>query len=320
MLDYVYNIDLPFCGKTIFFRELNSAEQLALTKANYVIPITDDQKHYASYVREVIKGCVKNKEVLEEINLLEYVMLITKIRILSFGPSLDLQYEEGGQTIKLNIDLQTFINNLYQGSTNFEGQNLEIDTKDIKVTAVLKWPDLSCEEFLLAVDPKNALLDSIGVYIKNINIIQDGNAIFPESLSVSYSEWQKVYQKLPIAARTEISSKISAGLENLKSQNLFDIERLKGYTFSFYNQMYLNIFRWLFTFNLQDIYREYYILASHNIQPEYINGVTATVRKIFMSYHMEEQESRSAGPKDGIDLPSSSVEKLAREFGDIAPN
>ena len=52
---YNNNLDLPFSKKKIYFRELNTREQLLITKANISFSRSiEDCKEYHSYILDII--------------------------------------------------------------------------------------------------------------------------------------------------------------------------------------------------------------------------------------------------------------------------
>ena len=89
--------------------------------------------------------------------------------------------------------------------------------------------------------------------------------------------------------------------------------------FSLYNKSHQHIIRLLFSESLRNIYQEYYILASKNINPSYVDNLTISERKVYSSFVEEElkaknearSSSNSNSNKNSVDLAS-----LMSEFGE----
>ncbi len=88
---YLYSVNLPFSNKEILYREITSKEQIMLCKADGTLPAnTSFAKDYTRIFFELISNCVKDPLLLEDINLIDYIILISKIRIASLGNELEL--------------------------------------------------------------------------------------------------------------------------------------------------------------------------------------------------------------------------------------
>jgi len=40
---YLHNVEMPFCGKNISFREIKNEEQIAISKANLAMPSSNNE-------------------------------------------------------------------------------------------------------------------------------------------------------------------------------------------------------------------------------------------------------------------------------------
>lgn len=306
---------MPFCGKNIVFREIKSKEQLALAKANFSMPVEDGEpKLYTTFLKKIIFDCIENKEVLKELNLIEYILFATKLRIVSFGSNVELQYnvENNNEDIKKTkviIDLNVFLKNLYQASLQLSSQKIQVNGIDI----FLSWPNQSTENYFLDFDSIKSITESIFHFIKTIKIKND----IIDLWSFDIEERMRIFDSLPISIRFKIQSEVLKALEYQASCDLFGIKQLSNYKFSFFNKTYVDILRLFFSFDLKSIYSEYYILGTKKIDLNFIDENTVTERKVYMSYVDEERKAREASNSSGSSFQgSSSLEDLAREFGD----
>jgi len=319
---YLHNVEMPFCGKNISFREIKSIEQLAISKANLAMPSGNNEPVlYNDFLKNIIFQCVENQEVLKELNIIEYILFATKLRMVCFGSSLELQQnlEESEQKdvkkIKINVDLQTFIKNLYEASKHIS--SISINIQNIEV--FLNWPNHKDQNYFFKIDNSeiNSTLSSLCLFIKKIKIIDQIINMWDFSLE----ERENIFNNLPLSIRTKIQNEIIKALRNQTSSDLFGIKQLNDYKFSFYSTTYLELLKLFYSFDLKEIYKEYYVLAQRHIQPSYINEITTIERKLYLSIIQEEKVSRSSpGDTGGVTPPETTLEDLAREFGDHLPN
>ena len=83
---YNYSAELPFSKKTLKFREITTEEQLILAKANLSFP--NDKTNYFdfnNFVIETLSNCIENKNDFKKLNIIDFVLFLTKIRIISIG-------------------------------------------------------------------------------------------------------------------------------------------------------------------------------------------------------------------------------------------
>ena len=79
MTFYNYSVDLPFTKNKIIFRELNTKEQLFLSKANFTHSNDKESLYdYFLFVKKIIENCLEDKTVLNQINVIEYILFLVK--------------------------------------------------------------------------------------------------------------------------------------------------------------------------------------------------------------------------------------------------
>jgi len=316
---YLHNVEMPFCGKNISFREIKNEEQIAISKANLAMPSSNNEPAlYNDFLKKIIFQCVENQEILNELNVIEYILFATKLRMISFGSSLellqDIEEKEDVKKLKIKIDLQNFIKNLYDASKHFNSKI--INFKNITVT--LNWPNHKSQSYFFNLKNKeeNSIISSLTQFIKEIKI---KNTII-NLQNFSLEEQDNIFDNLPISVRVKIQNEIMEALQLLASGDLFGIKQLNDYRFSFYNTVYLDILRLFYSFNLKEIYKEYCALASKHISPFYINDISTIERKLYLSIIQEERGSKEATDSGGVQPSGTTLDDLMREFGDQPPN
>jgi hypothetical protein len=314
---YLYTVELPFSKVVLHYRELNSKEQLVLGKANTLLPIEDDETflEYSSFFKKIISDCVKNKEDFLKLNLIDYVLFLTKLRIISIGNELDLCFEpEEKEDIKqkITIDLNIFMKNLYEHSAScFEEK--EIAFQDFYIE--LDWPNIKSEETLLNFKGKsisNHVLLTISEYIKKITI-KDKEILLH---NMTLDQKNQIFERLPITIRTKIQNIVLDSIKKLSEKNFFVISKMDYLKYSFYSKSLQEIIRLFFAYDLQAIYKEYYILASKNINPQYIDNLSISERNVFCNLAQEELKNKEdASHNSQRDPNSQSLQDLIDEFG-----
>jgi len=317
-MDYfLYSVDMPFSGVKLNYREINSKEQLILAKSNVLLPSGEEfDSEYSSILKKIVSNCVENKEDFYKLNLIDYILFVTKLRIISLGSELVLSFEnkEGaeGSKINVNLELNVFMKLLYDAAVDALKDNV-LEFNGIKVT--LGWPNINSEySFFEKKDISNLehILSSLCEYVKTITI---NNSKVIDLDAFNRKERVEIYEKLPISLRTQIQMKVLNCIKDLSEKNLFNIAKMDYFTISFYNNNYLNLVRLFFSGDLKNIYQEYYVLASRNINPNFVNGLSISDRRVFCSFIEEEvKNQKEASTSIPINKNTTSLQDLMDEF------
>jgi len=314
---YLYSVEMPFSGKKIFYRELNSKDQIMLSKANTMLPPGEEfAEDYARVLREIVSGCVQNKEDFYQLNILEYIMFLTKLRIASLGEEIEVvindpNRKEEEPIVKMVLNLSNFIKNLYKiAEIGFETKIIELDLFKIK----LNWPNCLSENLLIDKEGHSAV-NSFSEYIENF--IFNGKEIKFNSLN-SFQK-NEIYDKIPVKITTLVNQAILKAVNNLSETNLFNVS--VPLQLNYYNFSHHSVLRLFFTENLKHLYQEYFVLASRHLPPNYIDSLTVGERKVYFSFLEKSNESES---NDYVSEEiwantsrSSAVDQLAREYGQL---
>jgi hypothetical protein len=302
---------LPFSKIQLSYRDINTKEQLVLSKANIYFPSDDEHDaEYAKALKSIVSNCVENKEDFFKLNLIDYILFVTKLKIVTNGNQLDIEYsdQESNQKIKMTLDLLIFMRILYETASKVMKNNT-IRDKNIKVT--LGWPSINSEELFLNSKEKGTdfILSTISEYIKTVSI-DDTNFINLENFNTNQKN--TIYESLPIRLRDRIQNFVFDSIKAFSEINLFNLPRMDYFKFNLYNKNYINLFRLFFSLELKSIYQDYYKLASKNIDPFYVDTMPISDRKVFSSFVDEEIKTRSESSSN--DGSTTSLDDLIGEF------
>lgn len=319
---FLYRLELPISKKVVFFRELNNRELIALSKASVILSDSeqaDSLENYSIFLKDIIFNCVKEKNILNEIDIIEYIILILKIRSMTLGETLEVEipYKESNlqiSKVKANLNTQTLIKNLFFKTKSLSEE--AIVSNNIQIH--LKWPLVS-DEGVFFTNPdsffKNELVSS---FLETI-IINDKNI---NCRFFSLKEKLKLYESLSLKVQTEIQHKVVQLMVDLSKANLFEIPEEYKIPFSLLNGLYQQYIKLLFSYDLYSIYQEYFhLMSKKNINPMYLDQITPAERRVYFSFLEAEFNSEGEVPQEEAEsLYSDEVLNLAREFGEVPNN
>lgn len=318
---YSYNVELPFTKNKIIFKEISTQDQINLAKANLNYGNDLDSLYeYFILSKSLFEECVKDKKILNKINIIEYVLFLVKLRMISIGLSIEfLLKNETSTKTKIKIDLKSYLKNLYSVGEFFENEdNKYIYDKNIKIE--LGWPKINTINVFknLLSQNKNEyqiVSDTLQEYIECIEI-KNKKIIFE---NFSYEQKVDMIDKLTINLKTKIQNKIIDAIKFLFETKLFDIKNFENERFNFYNLRFIEHIKMFFSYDIKSLYTEMYYLASFHLSPEYILKTSPSERKIYLSIIEEQQKAKeNKESKDDFTQAamSQSVKDLALEFGD----
>jgi hypothetical protein len=321
---YNYSVDLPFTKNKIIFREINTQQQLFLAKANFTHSNDKESLYdYFLFVKKIISQCIENKEILEEINIVEYVLFLVKLRIVSIGSMIELFLNTQNKT-KVHIDLKNYLLSLYKASEFLEKEeNNLIFYKNIKVK--LNWPMVkSLENFSkMVLENKTQYQifnESIQEYIEYIEI-KNKKIILSE---FDFKQKTNLIDSLNLKVKNQIQDKIIESLKILFEAEVFNVGDFKTQKFNFYNFSFIEHIKLFFSYDVRSLYQEIYLLASCNLNPEYVLNISPSERKVYLKIFEQQRKSQDKSSNEVDFLPqntniSNDVKNLAAEFGDVPP-
>jgi len=320
-----YSTELPFSKKIIKFRELKTREQIALAKANLSFP-SDNNNHldYHCFVLKTIKNCLEEPDQLNDINIIDYVLFVTKLRIISIGSVIELISESKNKDVskvKTKINLNNFLKNLYVCSTEALFDDI-VEENEIQVK--IGWPmthSITLFQKLLKekTSQYQTFAESFQEFVENINY-KDKKIPFS-----TYKSQEKItlIEKLSASLIKKTQERVLGVLKFIMKYDLWEVSTFNGYNFNFYSLNFIDFIRLFFSYDIKSIYQEIYYMGKEGISPEYILNLSPSERKIHLSIIEESKKTEkdeSSYDYESIDKKSSSaLEDLAVEFGDTPP-
>lgn len=329
MEKFLYKVQLPFSGVSLSFKELSTKNQLDIEKLNLFYPQKIDYYlEYHNNFLKIIESCVENVKDLYRTDIVDYLLFCLKLRVISIGNDLELQVKsetEENKYIKLKIDLQMLIQNLLTSSEqSLTEKELFWEDKNLKIT--FGWPNVkSVQKFYnlyfsdIAFEEK--VLETIPEFIKEVQI-KDNIIDFDE---LDETEKEKILYLFPASVKNQIQDAILKNIKQFSSFDLFQISYFKNQKFNFFNLIYIEIIKLVFTQNLKRIYEEIFLLSNYHLNSDYVLNMSPSERKIYLSFIEAQRKSQTPPENEQINVPTPtgntrSVEDLAVEFGDVPPN
>ena len=322
---YNYNIELPFSKKVINFKEITTKQQIILAKANLSFPeSTSNYFDYNNFIVKIISECIENPQDLNQINLVDYILFLTKIRIISIGSTINLITETKGEikSAKTTLNLNHFLKSLYEA-----GVNSLIDDTIVENNVEVKicFPFLnSIKVFQDIINQKTnnyeAFIESYQEFIEYIKI-RDKKILF---FNFKTEEKKNILDKLSISIIKKIQDKIIEVLKVLTTSELWGVSNFKEHTFNFYNLSFVDFIRLFFSNDIKNVYKEICFMSNRGLTPEYILNLSPMERMIHISIVKEQIGAENKQPEADYDPYSISkgskdLQDLALEFGDTPP-
>jgi hypothetical protein len=326
--EFFYKINLPFSKKVINFKELTTKNQLEIEKINHYYPSSIEYyMEYHNNFLKVLKRCVENFEEVLSLDIIEYLLLCLKLRITSIGNVLELQIKSDNSKVKftkISLDLQDILKNILLASEN-SLVNRELIYEDKGLTIKFGWPDIKSIKnfhnlFFSTLSFQEKVLMTIPEFIKEIEVNND----IIDFKNLNFDQKEKMLLNFPASIKNDIQKAVLENINNLSNYDIFEISYFKDQKLNFYNLIYIELIKLIFSQNPKRIYEEIYILSNFNMSSEYVLNMSPSERKIYLSF-IEAQKKSQNPTSEPSSIPvnngnNRSLEDLSVEFGDLPPN
>jgi hypothetical protein len=270
---------------------------------------------------QVIKNCLETPKNFDNINIIDYVLFVTKLRIISVGSLIELVSDSSNpefKNVKTTLNLNIFLKNLYDASLEAFIDNVIIEN-DIEVG--LGWPNIKSikhfQDILLENKSEYEMIsETFQEFIEYIKI-KDKKISF---LEFNTKQKVEILEKLTVSLIKKAQEKLLDALKFLMSYDLWEVASFKNYNFNFYTLNYTDMIRLFFSNNIKNIFQEIYYMAKEGLPPSYVQEISPIERKIHLNLIEDSKKSENnetAYDFNKIDQNSSKeLHDLALEFGD----
>jgi hypothetical protein len=318
---YNYSTDLPFSKKILRFRELSTKDQIMLAKANLSLESSKENYYeFNRFVIKIIKNCLEKPKDFDNINLIDYILFVTKLRIVSVGSIINLVSESTNKefkSVKTQLDLNIFLKNLYNVSIEAMIDDI-VQENNIEIK--INWPSINSIKFfqdLLLSDKAEYQLFS-GSFQEFIEYVKVNETMI-SFLNFTTEQKVAITDKISISLLKKVKEKILDALKFIMAYDLWEISTFKNYNFNFYTLNYTDSIRLFFSNDIKGLFQEIYYMAKEGLSPEYLLKLSPLERRIY--FNLIEESKRSQNNETSYDFEkinkgNSELEDLALEFGD----
>lgn len=254
---------LQLTDREVLYRELKLKQYKTILKCLVSSPI--DRYNLFLNLNAILAQITNlTKEEILDLNLLEYLLLLTEIRVTSIGSSIFAVYKSFDESINIEIPLQKTLEEIQKCLNNFK--QLQLDIADTKLNFVI--PKI---KKLVSNKPVNYTDIDINElparYLKTIN----------KSLKEFNNYFKKYYFFKPPIEKYSVKLSISVN-------------------------EFTDIIRILFNENLLSVYNNIYYLSKFcNISAEYLENCTYGEFKIFVKKTEEILAKNTKGSTTNIE-------------------
>lgn len=292
-----------------------------LAKANLSLQSSKENYYeFNRFVIKIIKNCLEKPEDFDNINLIDYILFITKLRIVSVGSIINLVSESTNKefkSVKTQLDLNIFLKNIYNVSIEAMIDDI-VQENNIEIK--INWPSINSIKFfqdLLLADKAEYQLftDSFQEFIEYVKV----NETMISFLNFTTEQKIAITDKISISLLKKVKEKILEALKFIMAYDLWEISTFKNYNFNFYTLNYTDSIRLFFSNDIKGLFQEIYYMAKEGLSPEYILKLSPLERRIY--FNLIEESKRSQNDETSYDFEkinkgNSELEDLALEFGD----
>lgn len=286
---------MPFTGIKLNYRELTNKEHLILSKAAISFAFDSDLvEDYGSLMQKILSECVEQKELFFQLNLIEYFLFACRLRIITIGNTIELKFNssmDGFSSFKSTIDINRFTQKVYQLCESFK--DIELEDENYKI--ILNWPSILSEKFFITqrnqTNSLEYIKESLCEYVDELCIKNKQTKI--TFIKFSHKEKEKLFEKIPLSLQNKILKIIIDRITPILDADIFGLSVENCLKFNFYNTSHQYILRLLFSSDLQQIYEKYYILASKNLNPSYLDSITVGDLSVYFSLVQKEMEGNN---------------------------
>jgi hypothetical protein len=288
---YIHNLQFPFTNTVLNFKELTCEQAFSLIKINNNFPASSENRlDYHIQLVNILKDCIKDKENIYNLNILEFLMFCIRIRSLSISPNVEL---EGGKrddkNVKINVNFYDLMANVFDSANIIENYK-NITNDDIVIS--LGWPLLRDEiYFLNTIDEEHfkKFVNSIPLFVDNIVI---KNKLF-DFKNLDIEQKKTIIDSLPLSIQNIIQTNVLSLLKELTEMTLFGLDEFDQYKLEFYNATIQDIIRFLFAGSEDSEMMEVCFLKKFNFNLDEIYKMTPQQKNNYINYLVQSTKEQT---------------------------
>jgi hypothetical protein len=288
---YIHTLQFPFTNTILSFKELTCEQSYSLIRINNNFPASSENRaDYHIQLVNILKDCIKEKDSIYNLNILEFLMFCIRIRSLSISTNVELEAgKKDDKNVKININFYDLMANVFD-STNIIEKYKTINVDDIEVS--LSWPLLKDEIFFLNSiedDQFIKFVNSIPLFVDKIII---KNKIF-DFKNLEFEQKKILIDSLPVSVQNIIQTNILSLLKELSEMTLFGLEDFNQYRLEFYNATIQDIIRFLFAGNEDSEIAEVCFLKKFNFNINEIYNMTPQQKNNYINYLIQSTKEQA---------------------------
>lgn len=242
---YIHGLQFPHTKTILNFKELTCKQCYTFIKLNnHYPPDPSNRIEYHDNFLEILKESIKEKDQINNLNIIEYLMLCIRLRTISISPTVELSYEENdNKKTKLIVDFFVLLQNILKASRIIEKYK-NILHENVEIS--LCWPLLKYENYFLFPSKEEdfiKFINSLPLFVENIKI-KDNIFNFD---NFDLEQKKVLLDSLPVSVKNFIQTNVLQLLKELSSFSLFDLDQFKEYKLEFFNGTIQDIIRFIFS-------------------------------------------------------------------------
>jgi hypothetical protein len=289
---YPYALQFPFSKTILNFRELTCYEQSVLSKINITLPPSPEYRtDYQEVLSELFQSTLKNKNNINDLDIVEFLMFAVRLRAVSIGSFLEFTVgDEEEKKKKIKFDLYSLLKNIYDiGQIIYDFDSIESDDVEVK----LKWPDLKGEFHFLSMisnDNTEKFLSTMCEFVEYLKI--KGQMFNFKSFGIK--EREELFDLLPISVKNMIQTNIISLLQKISEMPLFELQEFERYKFEFYNSTIQDIIRFIFANDENSLMIENIFLLNKGFTITDIDKMSPVMKQNYINHFIEQDNNKNS--------------------------
>lgn len=288
---HTHALQFPYTNTILNFKEFNNKQYVNLLKSNTNLPPEADYRiDYHQSVMTILTDCLKDKNKIYDLNIIEYLMFCIRLRTISIGHTIELAINtDKNKNAKVIINFFDLLKSVYDIS-EYINEYRVVRENDIEIH--LNWPMLKDEEFFLSnvsEDQLEKFLKSLPLFIEKI-IIKDKEFNFKK---FDVKQKNVLLEAVPVSVKNIIQTNVLSLLKKVSTIPLFEIEEFSEYKLEFYNATIQDLIRFIFSGDEKAILQENVFLKKYNFTLDEISTMTPLEKTEYIHYFVEQIKQSS---------------------------